>query len=240
MNTENKLPRNLFLDDDLEHEIWVTEFTTEAAIDFTNKVKNFSQKNPNKPIIVNINSYGGAVDALSAMVSAMDSVPNAFITYASGSAMSCGAILLSHGDMRFCDPHARVMVHRVSAATWGDSDDMKNDVAEIERMNRYWLGFLAINCNMAGGYDELESLMKSKDGRDRYLTAEEALEMGIIDVVGRPKVISATIYEVAAGPEKMPIQKRARLRQQQKEEQEAEAKVKKPSKKKKKTRRKAK
>lgn len=216
---------------DLDHEIWVTDFDTDSAIDFTNKIKAFSDQDPNKPIIIHINSYGGSIDALSCMISAMDSVSNPIITSVTGSAMSCGAILLSHGDMRFCDPHARVMVHRVSAATWGDSDDMKNDVAEIERLNRYWLGFLAVNSNMAGGYDELESVMKSKDGRDRYLNANEALEFGLIDQVGRPKLIQATLYEVVSGPDKMPIQKRAKLREQFREEQAAEKTVKKNKKK---------
>lgn len=210
------MPKTVTPNDYLDHEIWVTDFTSETAIDFTNRLVEFSTINPDRPILVNINSYGGAVDALSSMISAIDRIPNPIITYANGCAMSCGAILLSHGDIRFCDPHARIMVHRVSAGTSGDTDDLKNDVTEIERVNRYWLGFLADNCNM-GGYDELDSVMKSKDGRDRYLTAEEASEFGLIDIVGRPKIIQATMYEVIAGPDKIPIKKRAKIRAQLKE-----------------------
>lgn len=199
-------------------EIWVTDFTQDSAQELRDRLTEESEENETKPIIVYIDSYGGQVDILAKMIATFDEIPNPIITACMGKAMSCGAILLSHGDIRFCDPHARIMVHRVSAATWGDTDDMKNDVAEIERLNRYWLGFLAVNSNMAGGYDELESLMKSKDGRDRYLTAEEAQEMGVIDVVGRPKIAQATIYEVVNGPDKMPIQKRAKLRAEYREE----------------------
>lgn len=203
-------------------EIWVTEFTPESAQEFRERLFEEAKENPTKPIIIYIDSYGGQVDALAKMVATMDEIPNPMITAAYGKAMSCGAILLSHGDMRFCDPHARIMVHRISAGTWGDSDDMKNDVAEVERMNRYWLGFLAVNSNMPGGYDELDSVMKSKDGRDRHLTAQEALDFGIVDVVGRPKLVQATLFEVVCGSEKMPIQKRAKLREQFREEHAAE------------------
>lgn len=215
-------------------EIWVTNFTTESAQEFRERLKEISAEDQTKPIIVYIDSYGGQVDAMASMIATMDEIPNPIITSAFGKAMSCGAILLSHGDIRFCDPHARIMVHRVSAATWGDTDDMKNDVEEIARINRYWLGFLAANSNMAGGYDELESLMKSKDGRDRYLTAEEAQHMGLVDVVGRPRIAQVTVYEVVNGPDKMPIQKRAKLRAEYREEHLPKKKVKKKTRSKKK------
>lgn len=218
-------------------EIWVTDFTAQTAQEFRERLLEESQENPLKPIIVYIDSYGGHLDALASMIATLDEIPNPIITACYGCAMSCGAILLSHGDMRFCDPHARVMVHRVSAATWGDSDDMKNDVAEIDRLNKYWLGFLALNSNMAGGYNELESLMKSKDGKDRYLTAQEARDMGIIDVVGRPKLNQVTLYEVVSGPDKISIQKRAKFRAEYREENEPKKKTIKKKTIKKKTRR---
>lgn len=193
-------------------EIWVLEFTPESAQEFRDRVMEEHKENPNKPIIVNIDSYGGSVDALAKMIATMDEVNNPIITCCMGKAMSCGAILLSHGDIRFCDPHSRVMVHKVSAIASGDADDVKNDAVEISRINEYWLGLLATNCNIKGGYDQLSTQIKEKDGRDRYMTAEEAVKFGIVDAVGIPKIATIVMYEVINGPTKMPIKKRAALR----------------------------
>lgn len=193
-------------------EIWVLEFTPEAAQEFRDRVMEESKENPNKPIVIYIDSYGGQVDALAKMVATMDEIPNPIVTCCMGKAMSCGAILLSHGDIRFCDPHSRIMVHKVSGAAVGDVEDIKNDSVEISRLNTYWLELLAINCNIKGGYDELNTLIKWQDGRERYMTAQDAVDFGIIDAIGLPKVMTINIYEVLNGPTKMPIKKRAALR----------------------------
>lgn len=210
-------------------EIWVTDFTQEAAQEFREKLLDESRDNPSRPIIVYIDSYGGSVDALAKMIAAMDEIPNPIITACMGKAMSCGILLLSHGDVRFCDPHSRIMIHKVSSGTWGQVDEMKNDVAETARLNEYWMSFLATNSNMKGGYDELNAYIKSKDGSDRYLTAAEAKRLGVVDVVGRPKIVSVTAYEVVSGPDKISIHKRAKMRDEYKKE---EAKVKPTTKKK--------
>lgn len=197
-------------------EIWVMEFTQESAQEFREKVLAESQENPTKPITVYIDSYGGQVDALAKMIATLDEVPNPIITCCMGKAMSCGAILLSHGDMRYVDKHSRVMVHKVSGGSWGDSEDMANDASEINRLNVYWLGLLADNCGIKGGYKELETKLKSKDGRDRYLDARDSVDFGIADIVGLPRLISATVYEVVDTPEKISNKQRASMREKYK------------------------
>jgi len=193
-------------------EIWVLDFTPETAQEFRDKLFAQSAENPSKPIIIYIDSYGGQVDALAKMVATLDEVSNPIVTACIGKAMSCGAILLSHGDLRFCDIHSRIMIHKVSGATGGDAEDIQNDATEITRLNKYWLEFLAVNCNIKGGYHELERHIKSKDGRDRYMTADEAKKLGIIDSIGIPKISSTIIHEVVHAPTKMPIKKRAAVR----------------------------
>ena len=54
------------------------------------------------------------MDCLASMIETMDEVPNPIITVAHGMAMSCGAVLLSHGDIRFVGKNSRIMVHEVS------------------------------------------------------------------------------------------------------------------------------
>ncbi len=195
-------------------EIWVTEFTDKAAAMFRAQMLMLSDMDPSAPITIYIDSYGGNVDALAMMVATIDEVPNPIITAVYGKAMSCGAILLSHGDMRFCDPHARVMIHRVSSGTYGDVEEQKNDVAETDRLNKYWMGFLAVNCGLEN-YAKLNEFIKSKEGLDRFLDASAAKQFGIVDVVGRPIVQPRVVYEVITGPEKISIHKRAKIRQEE-------------------------
>lgn len=181
-------------------EIWVNDFKEESAQKFRNSVLKASKADPSRPIVIYIDSFGGQVDALAKMIATMDEIPNTTITVAMGKAMSCGAILLSHGDIRFCDSHSRIMVHEVSSGTFGDVNDMKADVKETARLNEQFLGLLAKNCGLKGGYSELRKMIKEQDGRDRYFTAEQAKEFGLIDIIGLPKVTPALVYEVTAIP----------------------------------------
>ena len=180
-------------------EIWVCKFDEDSAQKFRKEVVELSKMDPKRPITVYIDSYGGSVDALAKMVETMDEVPNPIITSCVGKAMSCGAMLLSHGDLRFCGKHSRIMIHEVSGGTLGDVHDMHADVQEAKRLNEYFMGILARNCGLKS-YSELRKLIKEQDGRDRYMDAGDAVKFGIVDAVGTPKTHSAALYEVQATP----------------------------------------
>ena len=188
-------------------ELWVTEFTTEAALEFRSDVLEASKDDPTRPVIVYINSYGGSVDALASMVETIDEIPNPVITVAHGVAMSCGAMLLSCGDIRFIGKNSRVMVHEVSAGTIGDVHDMANDAQEIQRVNRHFMNLLAKNCGISGGYNALRKMIKDQDGRDRYMNAEEAVKFGICDCIGMPKLSSMKLFQINVTPQKSKITK---------------------------------
>ncbi len=198
---------------DDSNEIWVIKFTEDSAQEFRTKVLEKSKESTTEPIVVYIDSYGGYVDSLAKMIETMDEVPNRFITVCMGKAMSCGAVLLSHGDLRYVGRHSRVMVHEVSSWTSGDTHDMHNDAVETKRLNAYFLGLLAKNCNIKGGYDGLRKMIKARDGRDIYLNATESVKFGIADAVGVPKVVSITFHESLTVPEKRRVlDKSSRLR----------------------------
>jgi ATP-dependent Clp protease protease subunit len=188
-------------------EIWVNEFTESSAQEFRNEVLEAAKNDQMRPIVVYIDSYGGQVDALAKMVETMDEVPNPIFTVAVGKAMSCGAMLLSHGDIRFCGKHARVMVHEISGGTGGDVHDMNADAQETKRLNKYFMGLMAKNCGIKGGYDALRKMIKNQDGRDNYMDAQAAIKFGIVDAIGMPKVNKATLYQVEITPEKVKIAK---------------------------------
>ena len=194
-------------------EIWVNEFTEESARDFREAVIEASRMDSVRPIIVYIDSYGGIVDSLATMIETMDSVPNPFITVAVGKAMSCGAILLSHGDVRFCGQYSRIMIHEVSGGvSHGDVHDQHADAIEVKRLNKQFMGLLAKNCNIKGGYDGLRKMIKNQDGRDHYMNAEQALKFGVVDGVGMPKIEKVKIYQVNVLPEKSRLKNKANKR----------------------------
>jgi len=188
-------------------EIWVNEFSEDSAGKFRDELLDACKGDPKKPIVVYIDSYGGSVDALSSMIETMDEVSNPIVTVAVGKAMSCGAVLLSHGDVRFCAKNARVMIHEVSAATSGDVHDMMADATEVKRLNRVFMGLLARNCGIKGGYDALRKMVKDQDGRDKYMDSSDALKFGIVDAVGMPRVEKVSIYQVSLTPPKERIRK---------------------------------
>jgi ATP-dependent Clp endopeptidase proteolytic subunit ClpP len=188
---------------DVGDEIWVNDFTEESAQKFRESLLEEAKGDLLRPIVIYIDSYGGQVDSLAKMIETMDELPNPIVTVAVGKAMSCGSILLSHGDVRFCGNHARIMIHEVSGGAVGDVHDVSADVEEMKRLNRYFMGILAKNCGIKGGYDVLRKMIKGQDGRDNYMDAVEALKFGIVDAIGMPKINRMKLYQVEATPRKV-------------------------------------
>lgn len=193
----------------MSNEIWVTKFDEEHAQKFRVQVLAAAKGDPNKPIVIHIDSYGGYVDALAKMIETLDEVHNPIVTVSMGCAMSCGAILLSHGDVRFLGTHSRVMVHEVSSGTSGNIQDMKEDIKETIRLNEYFMGLLAKNCGYKN-YEELRKLIKEQDGRDRYLVGSDAIKFGIVDAIGLPKISGRIMYEITQQKLKEPLVSRTK------------------------------
>lgn len=175
------------LDGNINEEIWVNKFDEESASDFRKKVLLKSSMMPEVPIIVYIDSYGGCVDSLAKMIETMDEVENKFITVCMGKAMSCGAILLSHGDVRYCGNYSRVMIHNVSSGSWGDVYTLQSSSTRVTAMNKKFMGLLAENCGIE--YSTLQQLIKDSEcSKEIWLDAKDALKFGIIDQVGSPSL----------------------------------------------------
>ena len=140
-------------------EVCVNEFTEKSATRFREQVLNRASIDPDAPIVIYIDSYGGYVDSLAKMIETMHEVPNKFITVCMGKAISCGAILLSHGDVRYCGGYSRVMIHNVSSGSWGDIYSLKVSSNQATKMNEKFMGLLANSCGLT--YDELQNKIKT-------------------------------------------------------------------------------
>jgi len=197
-------------------DVWVQEFDDEALIQFEEEVFERFHDNPRKPIIIKISSPGGAVDAAMGMIDIMNSVSSIanpdyfyFVTVAIGKAMSAGALILSHGDYRFCTPNSRVMLHQASKFFWGGvKPDVDVEYREFTRINKNVLTVLAENCKLKGGYKALEKLLQ----RDLYLDAIEAREFGIVDIIGYPKLNEMKAYELSVTDGLVPKDKKVEKR----------------------------
>jgi ATP-dependent Clp protease protease subunit len=166
-------------------EIWVTEFDESSAFNFREAMISKSKESP-APIIIYIDSYGGQVDALAKMIETMDEIDNIKITVCMGKAMSAGAILLSHGDVRYCGQHSRIMIHESLGSVGGRMSDINANTEEMNRINNYFIGMLANNCGIRGGSNALKTMIKERGNSDWYMDAKQALEFKIIDFVGIP------------------------------------------------------
>lgn len=182
-------------------EIWVNKFTEESAQKFREQVMMRASDDPNMLIPIYIDSYGGYVDSLAKMIETMNEVQNRFLTICHGKAISCGAILLSHGDVRFCGKYSRVMVHNVSSGSWGDAYSLRSDSEETMRLNRIFMGLLATNCGKT--YEGLQDDIKNSVGcKEVWMDANDAQKFGIVDHVGTPAIAPMVQWSVTLTPNK--------------------------------------
>lgn len=135
---------------------------------------------PDRDITMYINSPGGSFTSLMAIYDTMQYVRPDVQTVCLGQAASAAAVLLAAGapGKRAALPNARVLIHQpATQGTQGQVSDLEIQAAEIERMRRLMEETLARHTGRTA-----EQVRKDTD-RDKILTAEEAVEYGIIDQV---------------------------------------------------------
>ena len=136
-------------------------------------------QDPDKDIQFYINSPGGSVTAGMAIYDTMQYIKCDVSTICIGMAASMGAFLLSSGTpgKRFARPNAEIMIHQPSAGTQGQVTDMAIHLKRLEiikqRMNR----ILAQNTGKS-----IETVTADCE-RDNFMTADQAVEYGLIDKV---------------------------------------------------------
>ena len=136
-------------------------------------------ENPEKDIILYINSPGGSVTAGFAIYDTMQHIRANVSTICLGQAASMGAFLLSSGTKgkRLALPHSRVLIHQPLGGAQGQATDIEIQANEILRIKKSLNSILAANTGQA-----LKKIEKDTD-RDYIMTPEEALEYGMIDKI---------------------------------------------------------
>ncbi len=136
-------------------------------------------ENPDKDISLYINSPGGSVSAGMAIFDTMQFVKPDVSTLCTGMAASMGAFLLAAGakGKRFSLPNSRIMIHQPSGGSQGQASDIEIQAKEILYLRSRLNGILAEQCGQS-----IDQIAKDTD-RDRFMSAAEAAEYGLIDKV---------------------------------------------------------
>ncbi len=134
-------------------------------------------ENPDKDINMYINSPGGSVTAGLAIYDTMQYVKCDIQTICMGQAASMGAILLAGGSIgkRYALPSSRVMIHQPWGGAQGQESDIAIQAKEIIRLKKLSIKYFASKTGKKE--DDVAKDME----RDFYMSAEEAMEYGIID-----------------------------------------------------------
>jgi ATP-dependent Clp protease protease subunit len=134
---------------------------------------------PNKDIWLYINSPGGSVSAGMAIYDTMQFVKNDVATVAMGLAASMGQFLLCAGaeGKRYALPHARIMMHQPSGGLGGTASDIKIQAEQMLYTKQKMAELIAKHTGQP--VDQIE---RDSD-RDRWFTADQALEYGLVDQV---------------------------------------------------------
>ena len=136
-------------------------------------------EDPEKDINLYINSPGGDITGLLAIYDVMKYIKSDVSTFCFGQAASAAAVLLGAGahGKRFALPHARVLLHQPWGGVGGQASDIEIQAREILRMKDLLNSMLSDDTGQSA-----ERVNKDTD-RDFIMSAEEAVEYGLIDEV---------------------------------------------------------
>jgi len=138
-----------------------------------------SAEDPDADIFLHINSPGGSVDAGMAIYDTMNYIPNDVATVGMGLAASMGQFLLCAGakGKRYALPHARIMMHQPSSGMGGSASDIKIQAQQSLHIKKVLLELIAEHTGQT-----VDQVTTDAD-RDRWFTAEQAREYGLVDQV---------------------------------------------------------
>jgi ATP-dependent Clp protease protease subunit len=155
------------------------EFKEENTKEIITSLLDLEAKNPLLDIIIYISSYGGVIDDFIAIHDTIKMMRCKVATVCIGKSMSCGVMLLMTGTKgyRFITPNARIMIHQLSAGTFGKLHELDNDLDEYHRMQE-------IIDRMILQYTKIPKKdLKSILEKDSFYNAQDAVKLGVADEI---------------------------------------------------------
>ncbi|MGA1838369.1 ATP-dependent Clp protease proteolytic subunit [Herbiconiux sp. 11R-BC] len=177
---ETALPSSVFDRLLKDRIIWLgSEVRDDNANEICAKILLLAAEDPERDIYLYINSPGGSITAGMAIYDTMKFVPNDIVTVGIGMAASMGQFLLTSGTKgkRYITPNARVLLHQPHGGFGGTSSDIQTQAQLILSMKHT---LAKITADQTG--KTVEQVNEDGD-RDRWFSAQEALEYGFVDHV---------------------------------------------------------
>lgn len=175
--------------------IVVRDFNENGVRDFQ---KDFQQAVQRRQSIIpiQIDSYGGQVYSLLAMLNIIRNSPVPVATFTQSKAMSCGAFLLGFGTKgyRYVAPGAKVMLHEVSSVAFGKVHELASDSQEAKDLNDDLFRQLSVHCGWNENY--FHRLIHERNHADIYLTSKEVHKRKLADFVGTPQLVTKLSLEI--------------------------------------------
>lgn len=164
--------------------LWVAGVVNDNMSNVVSAQLMFLDNIEEKDITMHVDSPGGSVKAGLTMVDVMNYVSSDIVTINTGMSASMGSILLGNGTKgkRYSLKHSKVMLHQVSSGASGHVEDMRISLNEAIKYNDTLFKMLGEFC----GKTQLEVI--NDCSRDNWLTADEALDYGIIDGIVTTKL----------------------------------------------------
>jgi len=159
-----------------------TPITDQVANTVVAQLLYLASEDADKPISMYINCPGGMVYHGLAVYDTMQQVQPPVATYAVGVTASMGTVLLAAGTKgyRYALPHATIHMHPAGGSTQGYAPDVEIQYKELKRIEDLLHELLALHTGQS-----VEQIAADFD-RDRFMTAEEAVEYGLVDEVLQP------------------------------------------------------
>src|SRR3954447_16255497 len=156
-----------------------TQIDDVSANDVMAQLLTLESMDPDRDISIYINSPGGSFTALTAIYDTMQFVRPEIQTTCLGQAASAAAIILAAGTpgKRFALANSRILIHQPSAEGGGQASDVEIQAREVLRMRKLLEEMIAKHSNRTVEQVEVDI------ERDKILTAEEAVEYGLVDRV---------------------------------------------------------
>lgn len=174
-NVESKLfkDRKVYLSKDI---------TSETAETITSLLR-YLDSTSNEDIVLYINSPGGSVTDGFAIYDCITDLRSDVVTIVQGMAASMGAFILCCAGTkgkRYASPNSEVMIHQPLGGMQGQASDIKIHAERILKMKK------KLNKIFAEKTGQKLSVIEKDTDRDNFMSAEEALEYGIVDHIGYP------------------------------------------------------
>lgn len=177
-NTNNRL---YFLSDDVDNtSIGQLEWSILHQIKEDDEKDEKEKDYKREPIKLYINSYGGDVYDMWGLIDIIQNSKTPVYTYCTGYAMSAAFKIFLAGHKRFCYKHSTFLVHQLSSGTSGKYLDLKENVAEYDRLNKELVDYIVENSKFTRS--TLDDIWSKK--QDFYFNADDALnKYGVVDEI---------------------------------------------------------